>query len=45
MVYRSSYIYILSGEYDLICNSLGIEYLIGNMTWSGSKGFKVNAIE
>lgn len=25
----------------MICNTLGIEYLIGNMTWDGSKGFKV----
>ncbi|KAG1053872.1 hypothetical protein G6F43_004071 [Rhizopus delemar] len=32
---------LYNGEYDLICNTLGIEYLIGNMTWDGSKGFKV----
>ncbi|KAI8386956.1 serine carboxypeptidase-domain-containing protein [Blakeslea trispora] len=30
---------LFSGEYDLICNSLGTEYLIGNMTWDGSRGF------
>ncbi|KAG0749749.1 hypothetical protein G6F57_005748 [Rhizopus arrhizus] len=36
---------LYSGEYDLICNSLGIEYLIGNMTWSGSKGFKKGTIK
>ncbi|CAO3664035.1 unnamed protein product [Rhizopus stolonifer] len=32
---------LYNGEYDLICNTLGTEYLIGNMTWSGSKGFKI----
>ncbi|KAG1234227.1 hypothetical protein G6F68_002775 [Rhizopus microsporus] len=31
---------LYNGEYDLVCNTLGIEYLIGNMTWNGSKGFK-----
>ncbi|CAO3688037.1 unnamed protein product [Rhizopus stolonifer] len=31
---------LYNGEYDLVCNSLGIEYLIANMTWAGSKGFK-----
>ncbi|KAI8975098.1 Alpha/Beta hydrolase protein [Mycotypha africana] len=30
---------LFSGEYDLICNYVGTEYLIGNMTWNGSKGF------
>ncbi|CEP18402.1 hypothetical protein [Parasitella parasitica] len=30
---------LFSGEYDLICNYIGTEYLIGNMTWNGSKGF------
>ncbi|OBZ84457.1 Pheromone-processing carboxypeptidase KEX1 [Choanephora cucurbitarum] len=30
---------LFSGEYDLICNNVGTEYLIGNMTWNGSRGF------
>ncbi|KAI9280418.1 serine carboxypeptidase-domain-containing protein [Sporodiniella umbellata] len=30
---------LYSGEYDLICNTLGTEYLVGNLTWNGSKGF------
>ncbi|KAI7876506.1 serine carboxypeptidase-domain-containing protein [Mucor mucedo] len=32
-------ILLFSGEYDLICNYIGTEYLIGNMTWNGSRGF------
>ncbi|KAI8081302.1 Alpha/Beta hydrolase protein [Halteromyces radiatus] len=31
---------LFSGEYDLICNHLGTEYMIGNMTWNGERGFK-----
>ncbi|KAG2188975.1 hypothetical protein INT44_004117 [Umbelopsis vinacea] len=31
---------IISGDKDLICNSLGTEYLIGNLTWGGAKGFQ-----
>lgn len=30
---------LFSGEYDLICNYVGTEYLIGNMTWNNAKGF------
>lgn len=30
---------LFSGEYDLICNHIGTEYLISNMTWNGSRGF------
>lgn len=30
---------LFSGEYDLICSYVGTEYLIGNMTWNGSRGF------
>lgn len=33
---------LFSGEYDLICNYIGTEYLIGNMTWNGSRGFNKN---
>ncbi|KAL0082287.1 serine carboxypeptidase-domain-containing protein [Phycomyces blakesleeanus] len=33
-------ILLFSGEYDLICNHLGTEYMIGNMTWNGKQGFK-----
>ncbi|KAI9311883.1 Alpha/Beta hydrolase protein, partial [Dichotomocladium elegans] len=31
---------LFSGDQDLICNVLGTQYLIGNMTWNGAKGFK-----
>ncbi|KAI8342826.1 Alpha/Beta hydrolase protein [Chlamydoabsidia padenii] len=31
---------LFSGEYDFMCNHLGTEYMIGNMTWNGDKGFK-----
>ncbi|KAI9323606.1 Alpha/Beta hydrolase protein [Dichotomocladium elegans] len=31
---------LFSGDQDLICNVIGTEYLIGNMTWNGAKGFK-----
>ncbi|GAB5591565.1 Cell death protease [Umbelopsis nana] len=33
-------ILLFSGDKDLICNSLGTEYLIGNLTWGGTKGFQ-----
>ncbi|CAO3581131.1 unnamed protein product [Absidia cylindrospora] len=33
-------ILLFSGEFDLICNHLGTEYMIGNMTWNGDTGFK-----
>ncbi|ORZ10468.1 Alpha/Beta hydrolase protein [Absidia repens] len=33
-------ILLFSGEFDLICNHLGTEYMIGNMTWNGATGFK-----
>ncbi|KAJ8663593.1 hypothetical protein O0I10_000838 [Lichtheimia ornata] len=31
---------LFGGDQDLICNMLGINYLIGNMTWNGAKGFQ-----
>ncbi|KAI8137123.1 serine carboxypeptidase-domain-containing protein [Fennellomyces sp. T-0311] len=31
---------LFSGDQDLICNVLGTEYLIGNMTWNGAKGLE-----
>ncbi|ORZ07908.1 Alpha/Beta hydrolase protein [Absidia repens] len=31
---------LFSGEFDLICNHVGTEYMIGNMTWNGEKGFQ-----
>ncbi|KAI7878790.1 alpha/beta-hydrolase [Lichtheimia hyalospora FSU 10163] len=31
---------MFGGDQDLICNMLGIDYLIGNMTWNGAKGFQ-----
>ncbi|KAF9339265.1 Cell death protease [Linnemannia elongata] len=33
-------IMLFSGQQDLICNHIGTEYLIANMTWQGSKGFQ-----
>ncbi|KAI9478008.1 MAG: pheromone-processing carboxypeptidase KEX1 [Benjaminiella poitrasii] len=37
-------ILLFSGEYDLICNYIGTEYLIGNMTWNGSRGFSKTTV-
>lgn len=34
-------ILLFSGAEDLICNHMGTEALIGNMQWSGGKGFEV----
>ncbi|CAO3599592.1 unnamed protein product [Absidia cylindrospora] len=31
---------LFSGEFDLICNHVGTEYMIGNMTWNGEQGFQ-----
>ncbi|KAG0300355.1 Cell death protease [Linnemannia gamsii] len=31
---------LFSGQQDLICNHIGTEYLISNMTWQGSQGFQ-----
>lgn len=31
---------LFGGDQDLICNMLGINYLAGNMTWNGAKGFQ-----
>ncbi|KAF9085620.1 Cell death protease [Mortierella sp. AD031] len=33
-------IMLFSGQQDLICNHIGTEYLISNMTWEGAKGFQ-----
>ncbi|KAF9150581.1 Cell death protease [Linnemannia schmuckeri] len=33
-------IMLFSGQQDLICNHIGTEYLISNMTWQGSQGFQ-----
>ncbi|KAG9069307.1 Cell death protease [Linnemannia hyalina] len=33
-------IMLFSGQQDLICNHIGTEYLISNMTWQGSRGFQ-----
>ncbi|KAK3846080.1 MAG: serine carboxypeptidase [Linnemannia gamsii] len=33
-------ILLFSGQHDLICNHIGTEYLISNMTWQGTKGFQ-----
>ncbi|KAG0050764.1 Cell death protease [Gryganskiella cystojenkinii] len=32
-------ILLFSGQQDLICNHIGTEYMISNMTWSGAQGF------
>lgn len=39
--FRAMRRYLFSGDKDLICNYLGTEYLIGNMTWNGAQGFGV----
>ncbi|KAI1302159.1 Cell death protease [Mortierella claussenii] len=31
---------LFSGDQDLICNHIGTEYLISNMTWQGIQGFQ-----
>ncbi|KAG0305569.1 Cell death protease, partial [Dissophora globulifera] len=31
---------LFSGDADLICNHIGTEYLISNMTWQGVQGFQ-----
>ncbi|KAG0207286.1 Cell death protease [Mortierella sp. GBA30] len=31
---------LFSGDQDLICNHVGTEYLISNMTWQGVQGFQ-----
>ncbi|KAF9115738.1 Cell death protease [Mortierella sp. AM989] len=31
---------LYSGDQDLICNHIGTEYLISNMTWQGAQGFQ-----
>ncbi|RUS27542.1 Alpha/Beta hydrolase protein [Jimgerdemannia flammicorona] len=31
---------VLFGDQDLICNHVGTEYLISNMTWNGAKGLQ-----
>ncbi|KAG0367365.1 Cell death protease, partial [Gamsiella multidivaricata] len=31
---------LFSGDKDLICNHIGTEYLISNMTWQDTKGFQ-----
>ncbi|KAJ3190579.1 Cell death protease [Irineochytrium annulatum] len=31
-------ILLFNGDKDLICNVLGIEWMVGNMTWGGAKG-------
>ncbi|KAI9307926.1 Alpha/Beta hydrolase protein [Cunninghamella echinulata] len=36
---KETKILLFSGEYDLICNHFGTEYLISNMTWNDDKGF------
>ncbi|KXS20120.1 alpha/beta-hydrolase, partial [Gonapodya prolifera JEL478] len=30
---------VFVGDKDLICNNLGVEYMVGNLTWNGAKGF------
>ncbi|KAF8939722.1 Cell death protease [Dissophora ornata] len=31
---------LFSGDADLICNHIGTEYMISNMTWQGARGFQ-----
>ncbi|KAI8063749.1 Alpha/Beta hydrolase protein [Gongronella butleri] len=39
-ILKETRLLLFSGEYDLICNYLGTEYMIGNMTWNGETGFQ-----
>ncbi|OLY84551.1 Pheromone-processing carboxypeptidase KEX1 [Smittium mucronatum] len=32
---------LFSGDQDIICNQLGYEYMIGNLTWNGKRGFEL----
>ncbi|OMJ23820.1 Pheromone-processing carboxypeptidase KEX1 [Smittium culicis] len=32
---------LFAGDMDIICNQLGHEYMISNLTWNGSKGFSL----
>ncbi|KAI7899112.1 Alpha/Beta hydrolase protein [Cokeromyces recurvatus] len=43
--YYEIQVLLFSGEYDLICNYIGTEYLIGNMTWNGSRGFSNTTVK
>ncbi|AMD22180.1 HGL160Cp [Eremothecium sinecaudum] len=36
-------ILLFNGENDVICNNLGVEALIANLTWQGETGFSRNA--
>ncbi|KAJ3335774.1 Cell death protease, partial [Gonapodya sp. JEL0774] len=36
---------VFVGDKDLICNNLGLEYMIDNLTWNGAKGFTVRPLE
>jgi len=35
---------LFAGDKDLICNHVGIEMMIDNLTWNGYKGFQVSTI-
>ncbi|KAI7879403.1 alpha/beta-hydrolase [Lichtheimia hyalospora FSU 10163] len=39
-ILKETRVLLFSGDQDLICNVLGTQYLIGNMTWNGEKGFQ-----
>ncbi|KAG4096461.1 alpha/beta-hydrolase [Neocallimastix lanati (nom. inval.)] len=36
---------LFAGDKDLICNHVGIELMIDNLTWNGIKGYKNNYID
>ena len=33
---------IVSGSYDFIANEMGVQWMIGNLTWKGATGFQVS---
>ncbi|KAJ1677487.1 Cell death protease [Spiromyces aspiralis] len=41
-VIKSIPVMLFVGDQDLVCNYIGIEWMIGNMTWNNQKGFTSN---
>ncbi|KAF9177444.1 Cell death protease, partial [Haplosporangium sp. Z 11] len=39
-ILKKTKVLLFSGDKDLICNHIGTEYLISNMTWQGARGFE-----
>ncbi|KAJ1919409.1 Cell death protease [Mycoemilia scoparia] len=41
-VLESIPVLLFVGDRDIVCNHIGIEWMIGNLTWNGEKGFVTN---